>query len=75
MSRVNADPSPGAAPECSGESPKVGGEVQTACGGVVAFTDETPCASWQGKTIYFCLPCCREDFLTNPHNSCLAHLR
>jgi YHS domain-containing protein len=73
MTPTTAQFSSGATPECNGESPKPGAVVPTACGGVVNYTSQTPCASWQGQTVYFCLPCCRDDFLSDPRSSCLAH--
>lgn len=62
-----------AGPECPGPKPPIGSQVQTACGGTITYSAETPCASWRGKPVYFCLPCCRDDFLADPRNSCLGN--
>lgn len=47
-------------------------QVRTACGGTTQLTPDTPCVTYQGECIYFCLPVCKADFLANPRQSCMA---
>ena len=58
--------------ECSGPNPAPGALVQTACGGSVAYSAQTPCVSIDGQRHYFCLPSCKQDFEQTPQLSCLG---
>lgn len=60
-----ANPNPGSAPE-------PGKPVQTACGGWVLYTPETPQALYQGETVFFCTLGCKTDYESSPETSCLA---
>lgn len=52
--------------------PALGEEVMTACGGIVEYTGDTPCAWYQDGWIFFCSQECRERFERNPAESCLV---
>jgi YHS domain-containing protein len=41
-------------------------EVETACGGRMALTPETPRAQYRGRTVYFCTRACLRVFLQAP---------
>jgi len=47
-------------------------EVETACGGMIELTENTPRAFYRDQEVFFCLPECRETYLKNPAISCLA---
>ena len=52
--------------------PEIGKPVQTACGGWVIYSPETPSALYRGEVVYFCTPGCKADYETSPETSCLA---
>jgi YHS domain-containing protein len=47
-------------------------EVETACGARLLLTVNTPRAIYRDKTIYFCMPDCKETYQNDPLNSCMA---
>jgi hypothetical protein len=53
-------------------TPEIGKPVQTACGGWVIYSPETPCALYRGELVYFCMPTCKADYEISPETSCLA---
>lgn len=64
---MQQEPSPTPSPK-----PDASREVETACGGLVLHTENTPRAFFRDEEVYFCLPECRETYLKNPAISCLA---
>jgi len=42
--------------------PAYGALVESACGGAMEFTPETPCAEYEGRMLFFCLPECKATF-------------
>lgn len=59
--------------ECVDERPADGVVVHTACGGITTYSKDTPCLNVNGEQVFFCLPICKQDFLTDPRYSCLAN--
>jgi YHS domain-containing protein len=58
--------------DCGGaDLPPAGTIVPTACGGTIRYRPDTPCISYRGETVYFCLPVCKTSFEENPRYSCL----
>ncbi|MFM8322190.1 MAG: hypothetical protein ACKOC5_14855 [Chloroflexota bacterium] len=55
-------------------APTIGQPVPTACGSRVQYSETTPSALLNGRVIYFCLQCCKDDFDANPRSSCAAGL-
>lgn len=53
-------------------TPEVGKPVQTACGGWVIYSLDTPWALYRDEVIYFCTPTCKADYERSPETSCLA---
>jgi hypothetical protein len=49
-----------------------GDRIVTACGGYTRYLPGIESASYNGKTVYFCLPACKKDFELDPRRSCLA---
>jgi YHS domain-containing protein len=52
--------------------PAPGQVVQTACGGLVKFSPETPRSPYKGRWLYFCLPICQHNFHQDATSSCLS---
>ncbi len=42
--------------------PAYGAIVESACGGAMEFTPETPYAEYEGRLVFFCLPACKATF-------------
>ena len=59
------NPNPDPAPEP--EKP-----VQTACGGWVLYSPETPWVLYRGEAVFFCTPGCKTDYESSPETSRLA---
>lgn len=57
---------------CSQTGLDNGALVHTACGGVVQLTPQTPCASVEGRPVFFCLPVCKTDYERDATHSCLS---
>ena len=57
--------------DCGAPLPAPGTVVNTACGGTVQYTPNTPCILYRGELVYFCLPVCKQSFEKDPSNSCL----
>jgi YHS domain-containing protein len=45
---------------------------ETACGGNIVITPETHYVIYKGEVVYVCNRGCKEDFESDPLNSCLA---
>lgn len=54
-------------------APEAGKCITTACGGQVLLEKDTARALHGGAWVFFCLPCCQEDFERDPLASCLAY--
>jgi len=48
------------------ELPAYGAVVQSACGGKMEFTPDTPYAEYEGRLLFFCLPACKATFEKYP---------
>ncbi len=46
--------------------PAYGSIVESACGGSMEFTPETPYAVYEGRVFFFCLPACKATFEEQP---------
>ena len=53
-------------------APAPGNEGETACGGKITVTAETPFVFYRGKIVYFCEQDCKELYEKEPLNSCMA---
>jgi YHS domain-containing protein len=52
--------------------PQPSAQDETACGGLIEITPQTPWILWQGKPVYFCKIDCKELYEKDPLNSCMA---
>lgn len=59
--------------ECTEKWPAEGTVVSTACGGITSYSKETPCLTVNGEQVFFCIPLCKQDFISDPRFSCLAN--
>lgn len=47
-------------------------EIETACGNRIRLAPNTPWVLYRDEVIYFCTQDCKENYLKDPLNSCLA---
>jgi YHS domain-containing protein len=46
--------------------------IETACGGRIQRLADTPTIEFNGQTLAFCLPLCKQEYDLNPQISCMA---
>jgi len=53
-------------------TPEPSAQGETACGGRIELTPQTPYVLWREKIMYFCNADCKELYEKDPLNSCMA---